>query len=355
MPVLWRLLLSWYLKLFALGSASLLCLLMATRLHDIAALGALGMSAQTWGFYALCQIPSILPLVVAFSAFIAPLLMGRFLLKGPELTALAACRIRLREIIYPIMTAAICLSLLNFYFVSELATAAHLTSRQIILQLQKTSPLALLKQPHLIDRGHFAAFSQSSKEGLAEGFVFVFYQAKQGRLSLIKAEEIGLEDTNILARNAVLIGTKKGKEGESLWIENIGVTKASGDLFSWLGGGQKRLSPDHLSLKLLSSAQIESLPKQKKQYTSELGRRIAFALAPFSLSLLGLAYALTHERRRRALIPSLFALVSLALIFVSKSFFTLPILAWSLQIGPQILLIVWSLTLLRLKEKGRFT
>lgn len=353
MPVLWRLLLSWYLKLFALGTASLLCLLMATRLHDIASLAALGMSWKPLSYYTLYQIPSVLPIAISFSAFLAPLLMGHFLFKSHELISLSACRLRLREFVYPLIVGAFLLSALNFYVVSEIAPQCHLKARQMVLELQRTSPLALLKQPHLVDKGHFAAFSQGTKEGLSQDFVFVFYQARQGRLGLIKAQEIGLEEGLIFARKTLLMGSKKGKEGDSLWMENIGETRANGDLFSWIGSGQRKLSPDHLSLETLASAYQEASPKLKKQYTSELGRRLAFTLSPLSFSLLAALYAFTHEKKKKVLLPAFLVLVSLALIFVSKNVFTKPLLAWTLQLAPPLSLLIFSLSLVLLKEKGK--
>ena len=343
MPIIWRLLLSWYLKLFALSAASLLCLLMAARLHDIAALSSLGMSWPSLILYALYQIPSILPIVISFSAFLAPILIGRFLFKGQELTALSACCLRLRELLLPILFAAFLLSCANFYFVSELATTAHLKSRQIIAELQRTSPLALLKQPNLVDRGHFAAFSKSTSDGVSEDFVFVFYQSKSERLGLIKAGQISLADTEIVAKEALLIGTKHSSTGEHLWIENIGLTKTKGDLFSWLGVSRGKLSPDHLSLSRLTG---------ENRHISEFGRRIAFALAPLTLSLLAFSYAFTYERRKKILLPSLLALGSLVLIFISKSFFPKPLLALTIQLAPQIVICLWALSRLYRQEKG---
>ncbi len=344
MPIIWRLLLSWYLKLFALSAATLLCLLMTVRLHDIAALSTLGMPWPSLILYTFYQIPSILPIVIAFSAFLAPLLIGRFLFKGQELTALSACCLPVRELLLPVIFAAFFLSCANFYFVSELATTSHLKSRQMIADLQRTSPLALLKQHHLIDRGHFTAFSKSTFEGLSKDFVFVFYQSKSERLGLIKAGEISLANTDLLAKDVLLIGTKNSGKGEHLWIENIGLTKTKGDLLSWLGISRWRaLLPDYLPLRSLT---------EENRHISEFGRRIAFSLAPLTLSLLSFSYAFTYERHKKILVPSFLALGSLVLIFISKSFFQKPLLALTLQLTPQVFICLWAFRRLYRQEKG---
>jgi lipopolysaccharide export system permease protein len=322
---------------------------MATRLHDIATLATLGMSGPLLCLYTLYQIPFILPIVISFAAFIGGLLIGRFLLRGEELIGLSSCRIPVRELVWPVVAVAFFLSLANFACVSELATTAHLKGRQLILDLQRTSPLALLKQPKLIDRGHFAAFSGKTNGGVSEDFVFVFFEPKQARLGLIRADSIGVEEGSIVAHNTLLLGTK----GRDIWIENIGKTRAAGDLFAWLGSSQRRLSPDHLTLRHLSSAYKSASPKLRKSYENELGRRIAFGLAPFSLTILGLGFALHAEPRRKKVPfwPALLAILSLALIFVSKS---LPGFAgWSLQIGPQLALLVVGIFALRRAERGR--
>lgn len=356
MPILWRLLLSWYLKLFALASASLLCLLMATRLHNIARFATLGMSWSDLGLYSLCQIPYILPITCAFAAFLASLLIGRFVLRGQELIGLAACRLPLKELILPVGWISLFLCFANFYFVSELATSCHLKANRIIFSLQKTSPLALLKQPQLIDRGQFAAFSASSNGHLCEDFIFVFFQEKQKRLSLLRADEIGMDESSIVAKNSLLLAAKASHGGfDDLWIENIGKTRASGDLFSWLGSSQTRIHPDHLSLDLALSSYKESNGKKRNRLLTELGRRTAFSIAPFCLSLFGLAFALNRQPHRKTVPfwPTLLALLSLALIFVSKAFQTTPLLSWSVQLLPQCALLGTALFLFRLKEQGR--
>lgn len=348
MPVLWRLLLSWYLKLFGLAAASLLCLLMATRLHDIATLVSLGMSGKALSFYSLYQIPYILPIVTSFAAFIASLLMGRFLLKGEELIGLSACRIRLRELIFPLLVASFFLSLANFYCTSEIATKAHLASRQIILDLQRTSPLSLLKQPKLIDRGHFAAFAGKTNGQRSENFVFVFFEPKSAKLGLIKADSIELDGGSILSYNTLLLAGR----GSDMWMENIGKTRAAGDLFAWLGSSNKRLSADHLSWQQLTSATFDASPSQLNSLHSEMGRRIAFGMLPMSLTVLGLGYSLHAVPRRKKVPfwPAILAILAIALVFASKS---LPgYAAWSFQLVPSLGLLLLGFFKMRAAEKG---
>ena len=334
MPILWRLLLSWYFKAFILATLGLVALLMATRLHDIASLASLGMSPSSLGLYSLYQIPYILPIVVSFASFLASLLMGPFLFRSQEITALASCRLAFKEFFWPIAWASALIGLGNFYMTSEIATHTHLASRQLVLDLQKTSPLALLKRPELIDRGHFAAFGASTQGNISQDFAFVFFQPHQGRLALIRAKEIGVNEGLIRADGALLVTTKPS----ALLVENIGKTEASGDLFAWLGTSRRRLSPDHLTLRQLFSYAKE-VPTKTPQVASEFGRRLAFGLAPFCLALFGLSLA----PFRKVLLPILAALLAIASIFIAKTVESRPLIALLLQLGPQLVLLLLAL------------
>jgi len=103
MPVVWRLLLSQYLKVLLLSIVAIICVLMTTRLDELAQFAVLGASAPHIWLFALYQIPYILPIALALSALLSSVLLMQRLSGHYELTALRACGYGLSNVITPIL------------------------------------------------------------------------------------------------------------------------------------------------------------------------------------------------------------------------------------------------------------
>ena len=91
MPVIWRLLLSQYLKVLVLSIVAIICVLMTTRLDELAQFAVLGASTPHIWLFILYQIPYILPIALLLSALLSGLLLMQRLSGHNELIALRAC------------------------------------------------------------------------------------------------------------------------------------------------------------------------------------------------------------------------------------------------------------------------
>lgn len=129
MPLIWRYLLSQYLRIFFLALISFIAILMSVRLDDIASFASLGTAQSRLLLFILYQIPYIIPIAVPVSSLLAGLLTFSRLSSTSELTAFRSSGISLRQITSPILMAAVVLSLLNFFLVSEVSTSSNLQGK----------------------------------------------------------------------------------------------------------------------------------------------------------------------------------------------------------------------------------
>lgn len=119
MPIIWRYLLSQYLKVLLFCSAAFVLLLLTLRLEEIAHFATLGPQGLYIFLYIYYQIPYILPIALPISALIAAIILFRRLSRLHELTAMRAAGLPLTAILTPLLIAAGFLSAANFYIVSK--------------------------------------------------------------------------------------------------------------------------------------------------------------------------------------------------------------------------------------------
>lgn len=163
MPILWRHLLSQYLKVLFLSTAALIALLLTIRLGEIAHLATLAPRPIYVLYFALYQIPYILPIALPISGLISAILLFQRLSKHRELTALRAAGFSLSNLLTPLLLTSAFLAIGNFYITSELATDSHLSASLIKNEVHFINPLLLLNNKHLMKlKGiHFDAMGPS--------------------------------------------------------------------------------------------------------------------------------------------------------------------------------------------------
>lgn len=317
MPIVWRYLLSHYLKVLVLCVTAFIAVLLTTRLDEIAHFASMGPEGFYIILYTLYQIPYILPIAIPISCLISSILLIQRLSRSHELTALRASGMGLKTILAPILLAAAFISVANFYIVSEMATHSHLTTGLLKNELRSMNPLLLLHHKHLMKvKGIFFNTLGASKLGEMDEKVILALPPKHGGgIHVILADRLSATADTFEGEGVSLINTLKLTEDEvpdQVVVENIGKSSTAAGDFSLLT--QKKvftLNTDHLQLPLLLSRlsqEKESLekaetPQEKNKFTrevnrsySEIARRVSLGLAAFTFTLMGASFGVSISR-----------------------------------------------------------
>lgn len=385
MPLLWRYLLSQYLKVFVVCVASFVGILLTLRLDEIAYFATLGPDAIKVFWFALQQIPYVLPIAMPVSALISSVLLVQSLSQAKELTAMRSCGLALRDILAPVLAAALFLSTLNFFITSELSTASHHITGQLKNQLRSINPLLLLNNKLLmrIKGAYFDTFGPSRVGEFAQDLVFLSPNKHSDRLTFIAAKKFEVSPERLLGNYVTFVSShpvskdnqETGMPEERLIVENMISSETSLQEFSQLL--EKKIwtiNNDHLTFRQLlvrtdeaqqqlgeliaNHSPTEVVKEARYDYyrsLSEIMRRFSAALAVFSFTFMGLAFGI-HISRYRSNI-SFFYVVMLATIFLvsfftAKSFDRAIITATLLYLLPHLLICLASLWNLRKISHG---
>lgn len=380
MPILWRYLISQYLKVFILCLTTFIVILLTTRLDEIAHFATLGPEGLYILLFTLYQIPYILPIAVPISSLISAILLIQRLSHTHELTAMRACGLALRDIIAPVLITALFISALNFYVVSELATTSHLDAAVLKSRLRSVNPLLLLHNKHLLRmKGIFFDSLGPSKIGESASDVILALPRKaNGRINLMLAEKLQATPLMFSGSKITFITPLKGKDPASfdqLMLENMKETRASIEDFSQLL--QKKvwsINNDYLSLPLLlvrlksernlyeeaqaankSKSHLKQIHRNIDRCKTEIARRLSLAIAVFSFTLMGLAFGVSISRKKThkgLFIVIGFAVFYLMTFFAARSIDQLLIPATAMYLAPHLMIIGSSLFMLNRVTKG---
>lgn len=384
MPLLWRYLLSHYLKVFSLCVAAFIAILLTLRLSEIAYFATLGPQALHIALFILQQIPFVIPIAFPVAALISSVILMQTLSRSKELTALRSAGLALRDILAPILIAALLLSCLNFVVISELSTASQRNAGQLKNELRSVNPLLLLNNRLLMRmKGlYFDTLGNSRVGEFAEDIVFITPSGDSDRLSLMTAKRIDVNPARFTTSHMTLVSglkakavpdTAEGTEGE-LIIENM---ESSGstikDFSSLIDKRIWSISNDHLGFKHLlarrdetknalaallakegDSVEIKQMRNELNRTTTEFIRRFSVAAAVFSFTLLGLSFGISISRNRSGLSLFVIAVLSagyLVSFFVAKSFDQAVLAAALLYTVPH--LIIWTASFWNLSKVAR--
>lgn len=375
MPLFWRYLIKNYLTVFALAVIAFIAILISSRLEEIAHFASFGADLKLIGLFAFLQIPYILPIAIPIACLISSILLMQRLSLDHELTAFRSAGLSLREIITPLLVTASLIAFFNFYTVSELATLSHLKTNLLKSELRSVNPLLLLHNRHLMQaKGAFYDVLGPSKMGQsAEDVILAIPDDKQQKLNLILAKQLVASDVQFNTKHLTLL-TPLGK-GEDMIVETIETTTSVPEDFAKFI--QKKVSTialDNLSLYLLllrlsefnqelkdleNSSDIQLIKNQKKSidliYT-EIGRRLSAGIAPFSLTLLGLAFGMSIGRQNKKFslaFPLGLAAFYLICFFAAKSLDTQVALSYALYLIPHGLIILASIRKISSISQGK--
>lgn len=353
MPLLWRYLLNNYLKVFTLCVASFIAILLTLRLSEIAYFATLGPQAAHIFWFILQQIPFVLPIAFPVSALIASVILMQALSKSKELTAMRAAGLALRDILSPILIAALFLSCVNFVIISELSTASQRNAGQLKNELRAVNPLLLLNNRLLMRmKGlYFDTLGTSRVGEFAEDIILITPSGDSDRLSLMTAKRIDVTPDIFTTSRMTFVTELNGKapdeavngQTHELVIENMEhSTSTIQDFSSLIDKRIWSVNNDHLGFRHLlvrrdeakehlaalveSKAKPADVKQARNDYnrtTTEIIRRFSVAAAVFSFTLLGLSFGITISRNRSGfsfLVIAVLTSAYLVSFFVAKSF-----------------------------------
>lgn len=380
MPIIWRYLLSQYLKVLCFCTIAFIAVLLTTRLDEIAHFATLGSEGYYVLWFTLNQIPYVLPIALPISCLISAILLVQGLSRSHELTAFRASGMALSQIFAPILLAAACLSLVNFYIVSEAATSSHLATGSIKNELRSINPLLLLHNKHLIRlKGIYFDILGHSKLGeTASDVILAMPNKSNNRINLMVAKKLAATPLVITGRNVTLIsslGDDDFERFDSMMLENIEKVTTSIQDFSQLI--QKKvwsLNNDHLKLSLLlvrldeenkllfqakkdnkPESELKQIQRSLNRGHSEIVRRISLALAIFTFTLMGAAFGVSisryHSSRGVFFVIGLAAMYMIA-FFAAKGIDHLFMASSLLYLLPHLLIVILSIWVLKRTAKG---
>jgi lipopolysaccharide export system permease protein len=380
MPILWRYLVSYFLKIEIACVLAFIAILLTMQLDDIAHFAALGAPIVYILLFTFHQIPYILPIALPLSCLIASLLLVQRLSSTHELTALRASGFALRDILAPIWLTAAFLTVVNFWITSEIATQSHLQNNLLKSELRSINPLLLLHNKHLMRlKGfYFEALGASRVGESSSDVILALPNRYHQRLHLMIARHLKASPTVFTGEKVTLvtgIASEQEDDFDPLLVENIqnSITHVN-DFSDILQKKVWTIHNDYLQMSLLlariqdqrqllqeakkkqeSKEQIKSLKTQLNRSLSEIMKRFSIAVAVFSFTLMGTTFGI-HIGRRRHYSSLYFAItlttLYLVAFFVAKGIGHQRWLAAILYLVPHLFIICASLIVLRRVAKG---
>jgi lipopolysaccharide export system permease protein len=380
MPILWRYLISYFLKVTLTCVVAFVAILLTMRLDEIAHFAGLGAPLDVIFLFALYQIPYILPLAIPLSCLIASFLVIQRLSHTHELIALRACGFSLKDILTPLLLTAAFLSLVNFWFISEVATQSHLKTNLLKNELRSINPLLLLHNKHLMRlKGfYFDSFGDSYIGESSNDVILAIPNKHQRRINLLIAKQFKVDPLSFIGEEVTLLTGKASHQEQAfddLLVENM--KKAVSDIQDFADLLQKKIwtiNSDYLQFSLLlkrienqqqliqksemqgmKKQEIKSLRMHLNRSVSEIVKRFAIGLAAISFTLMGASFGLSISRQQNKrpliylIVLTIFYLVT---FFAAKGLDSYFIWATSLYLIPHLVIIGFSLVALNRIAKG---
>ncbi len=383
MPILWRYLLSHYLRVFFFCSIAFIAILLTMRLNEIAHFATLGAEGIYIILFTLYQIPYILPIAIPIACLISAVLLIKRLSDTHELTALRASGISISSILTPILFAASIVTLGNLYITSELATNSHLSAGMLKSELRALNPLLLLNNKHLMRlKGYYVDTLGVSQSGENAADVLIGIPNKNsGRITLLISKNLQATPFVFAGKEIALISTLPNKNAETeeqfdqLIVENIAHAATTIQDFSQMV--QKKvwtLNNDHLKLPLLltriaderhnlqqaietgkSVGDQKQIQRNLNRAYSEIIRRISLGFSAFTFTLMGASFGVGISRNssnRGLIYLIILTLLFLVGYFTAKGIEHLLIASSLLYLIPHVVIIFASLWTLKRATKG---
>ena len=357
MPLIWRYLLSGYLRTFFLCVFSFIAILLVFQFKTIARFAALSSDFLQTARFAACQLPLFLPLAFAISSLIAALLLMHRLSQTHELMALRTFGFSLKALFAPLFFASMFLTLAAFSISADIVPLCYRSSKQMLYHETTTNPLLLFQRQQLVKLKHAYLKMSVEEEGkTAKDTLLIAYNESSKRLICFDALELCMSSDDLVGQNLAIISHLEGKEEgfDRLIIENqAAMSMKAPQLSQFLKKKEPKLEANALPFRQI----IDRLSMPRKVKSSalvELGRRTSLSLSVFTFALLGFAFGIETGRNpsKKQLLWVLFlATLQLIAIFASREYKHLPHLILPVFLLPH--LVIWAISSLRLNAITR--
>lgn len=362
MPLLWRMLIKDFLKVFFLIILVFVSILLVSRSAEIARFASLGTPPLTITLFTVYQIPYILPIAIPISAIISAFILTQKMSQQSELTALRSMGIPPSEIALPLYLIGTCLSLCNVFITSEITPYTRMLSKELIYNSTTINPLILLQKDKLLKlKNSYVNMQSLTAARKAQDVLFAMYDPDEKRLKLISANQLTLLDDKLVAKNLSFITTmesKRPEEFDHLVIENDEEVVFDRDIFSHLVQSHSwTLNHEYLTLKnLFISLKFDNFPSigAKRRTQFEVIRRMFLSLAPITFTVLGVSFGFyvgRYRRKRGIVYACTLASFTLICFLVGRSFQSSTYVALVLFLFPHPICI--TLAILHQKRMSR--
>lgn len=362
MPLLWRYLLRNFFQVFFLCVASFISVLIVLRFQEIAKFATSGASLLKIAFFALLQIPFILPFAIPISCLIASILLFQRLSYTHELTAFRTSGFSLRAIITPLLFTGFFLTILNFTIASEISPRCRSYSKKLIYEMVMANPLFLLQKESLVKlKNAYYDIGTLKANKYAEDVLIAIKNSSSGRITLMSAKELSLKGDLVKGEQVSFISSvdpKKGSGFDHLVIENQAEmnTKAA-NLSQFFQTADWSSSVEYLPLKGIIAHDFAEKDRNHlgKGAKLEISRRISISLAAFTFTMIGLSFGMQIGRNRSK--KGILWAIGLACLFLicfitAKSLRHAPMLSAMIFLLPHPLIILLSLHGLKSIREG---
>lgn len=352
MPIFWRYLSRSYIKVFLLCTFGFISVLLITRLKEIAKFAALTLEIKNVLLFTLFQIPHILPIAIPISCLISAFLLLQKFSKTSELTALRASGLSLTKIILPIVIISIFISFINFFITSELTPYCRIHSKKIAHEEISLNPIMLLEKQELLKiKNSYIDLNVSNDKNSAKDLCFITTNKSKGRLNLITAKKIYLENDDLIGSRISIISyfESEDKEGfDPLIIESEeSMTTQASNLSKYMKSNTFSLNPIHLPTKMLLIRNKISGNgfKNIDAPIIEIIRRIALSFSAFSFTIIGICFGADIGRvrsKKKLMLASLSSLLILLSFTIGKGLKYQPVYACAFYVLPQLIILLLS-------------
>ena len=352
MPIFWRYLSKSYIKVFFLCTFGFISVLLITRFKEIAKFAALTLEIKNVLLFTLYQIPHILPIAIPISCLISSFLLFQNFSKTSELTALRASGLSIKKIIFPVVIISIFISFINFFIASELTPYCRIHSKKIAHEEITLNPIMLLEKQELLKiKNSYIDLKVSNDKTTAKDLCFITTNKSKGRLNLITAKKVSLQQDNLIGDHISIISYFESEDREGfdpliIETEERMNTQAS-NLSKYMKSTTFSLNPTHLPTKMLlvRNQMVKGEGKNFDAPIIEIIRRIALSFSAFSFTFIGICFGADIGRvhsKKKLLLASLASLLILLSFTIGKGLKYHPVFAGAFYILPQLLILIFS-------------
>jgi lipopolysaccharide export system permease protein len=365
MPILWRYLFREYLKIFFLSILAFICVLLITRLKQIAIFATLASDIFSLILFILYQFPYILPIAISISCLISSTILFQRMSIMHEMTAFRSLGISLKQLLEPLLLLAIVLSILNFFIISELTPRCKYKTKELFYKNTSMNPLILLQRRQKMSniKDSYVEISTKNKDLVAKDLLIISPNKSNERLCMFTAKNLMIQNENLIGKNVSLISyinSNKEKYFDNLMIENQSNMSTKSDAITqFIKAKEWDMNITAMPIKMLlihtKQKKTKYNKKQCERAQIEIARRFGFALSTFCFTFVGASFGISIYRvssKKNILIVSLLTLLilfSFTLGRALKRYVVLSIIAFIL---PQIIAVFFTANRLKKISRG---